>query len=275
MNSHPFTSNSKEPEISEIIKFFSFSHLLTPFLSSPSPSSTTTAQVKKTSAEALHSPPSVHIQSGAGAANRTSFGSTKSDNICLTSGCIHAASSILDKMEDGIEPCDDFYSFACGEFVESTMIPDEKVSVNTFSIIGDKLQEQLRSLISDKKDPKDSKPFNLAKDLYKACMNKTLIEERGLKPLVDITDNLGGWPVVKGGAWDPDSKWTWQWAVQEFRKVGYSMDYIFDFSIGIDLKKSTSRIIDVSRRFIFTVFRDVLRDLLRDVFTDALFLWIS
>lgn len=126
------------------------------------------------------------------------------------------------------------------------MIPDEKVSVNTFSIIGDKLQEQLRSLISDAVDPNDSPPFNMAKQLYKACMNKTLIEERGLEPLFNITDALGGWPVVKGDQWDSKSEWSWTWAVKEFRKVGYSMDYIFDFSIGIDLKKSTSRIIDVS-----------------------------
>lgn len=125
------------------------------------------------------------------------------------------------------------------------MIPDEKVSVNTFSIIGDKLQEQLRSLISDKVDPNDSPPFNLAKKLYKACMNKTLIEERGLEPLFTITDKLDGWPVVKGDTWN-ENAWTWTNAVKQFRQVGYSMDYIFDFSIGIDLKKSTSRIIDVS-----------------------------
>lgn len=77
-------------------------------------------------------------------------------------------------------------------------------------------------------------------------MNKSLIEERGLKPLFNITDKLGGWPVVVGDAWDDESAWSWTWAVKEFRKVGYSMDYIFDFSIGVDLKKSTSRIIDVS-----------------------------
>lgn len=130
--------------------------------------------------------------------------------------------------------------------MKETTIPDEKVSVNTFSVIGDKLQEQLRSLISEEIKPSDSEPFNLAKRLYRACMNKTLIEDRGLKPLIGITDKLGGWPVVLGDKWDPKSEWSWTWAVKEFRKVGYSMDYIFDFSIGIDLKKSTSRIIDVS-----------------------------
>lgn len=169
------------------------------------------------------------------------------DDVCLTAGCIHAASHALDQIDDSIEPCDDFYGYACGNFVKNTMIPDEKVSVNTFSMIGDKLQEQLRALISDKVDPNDSKPFNLAKNLYTACMNKSVIEERGLKPLFDISKSLGGWPVVKGNNWNKKNDWTWIQAVKDFRKIGYSMDYIFDFSVGIDLKNSTARTIDVSR----------------------------
>lgn len=201
--------------------------------------------MKKAAAEALQSPPGLHVnQNALPTVNKTK--KSDYDDVCLTPGCIHAASRALEFMDETVEPCDDFYSFACGNFVKETMIPDEKVSVNTFSIIGDKLQEQLRSLISDKIDPNDSPPFNMAKRLYKACMNKTVIEERGLKPLHTITDKLGGWPVVKGDQWDLDSEWSWTWAVKEFRKVGYSMDYIFDFSIGIDLKKSVSRIIDVS-----------------------------
>lgn len=165
--------------------------------------------------------------------------------ICLTPGCVHTASKLLENMDMSVEPCDDFYNFACGNFAKNTIIPDEKVSVNTFSIIGDKLQEQLRTLISEEPLPGESKPFTLAKDLYHACMNKTLIEERGLKPLIKISDTLGGWPVVKGDKWDEKSTWNWIQAVKDFRKIGYSMDYIFDFSVGVDLKNSLSRTIDV------------------------------
>lgn len=209
--------------------------------------------MKKTTAEALQSPPGIYTNQ-ASDVNKTNSKTNRNHNnhhkdtgdICLTAGCVHAASHVLDQIDDSIEPCDDFYGFACGNFIKNTMIPDEKVSVNTFSLIGDKLQEQLRSLISEKIDPNDSKPFNLAKNLYTACMNKSLIEERGLKPLRDISESLGGWPVVKGDRWDDESEWTWIKAVKDFRKIGYSMDYIFDFSVGIDLKNSSARTIDVS-----------------------------
>lgn len=95
------------------------------------------------------------------------------ENLCLTPGCVHSASNMLDQMDKNVEPCDDFYSFACGNFVKETIIPDEKVSVNTFSIIGDKLQEQLRTLVTDPILENDPEPFKLAKNLYKACINKS------------------------------------------------------------------------------------------------------
>lgn len=95
------------------------------------------------------------------------------ENLCLTPGCVHSASNMLNQMDNSVEPCDDFYSFACGNFVKETIIPDEKVSVNTFSIISDKLQEQSRTLLTDPVLEHDPEPFKLAKKLYKACINKS------------------------------------------------------------------------------------------------------
>lgn len=198
----------------------------------------------KSTAQALDGSPGSHINT-IDSRKPSNPSNRNTDNVCLTPGCIHAASNALDAMDPSVEPCDDFYNFACGNFIKNTLIPDEKVSINTFSIIGDKLQEQLRTLIGDEARPGEAKPFTLAKDLFKACMNKSLIEERGVKPLITILDKLGGWPVIKGNRWDDKSSWDWVEAVKDFRKVGYSMDYIFDFSVGIDLKNSTTRTIDV------------------------------
>lgn len=72
-----------------------------------------------------------------------------------------------------MEPCDDFYKFACGGFLDSTVIPDDKTSVNAFSVIVDTLLEQLRTSIEEKSPPNEPRPFRLAKDFYKACMNQS------------------------------------------------------------------------------------------------------
>jgi predicted metalloendopeptidase len=84
-----------------------------------------------------------------------------------------AASSILKNMDPAVEPCDNFYKFACGQFVRNTLIPDEKSTVNSFSTVTDELQEQLRTVIEEPISPQDKKPFRLVKNLFRACMNKS------------------------------------------------------------------------------------------------------
>lgn len=56
---------------------------------------------------------------------------------------------------------------------------------------------------------------------------------------------MGGWPAVIGDRWD-ENTWTWQNAALKCREHGYSTDYIVDFSVGTDLKNSSTKIIDVS-----------------------------
>lgn len=166
-------------------------------------------------------------------------------NTCLTPGCVKAAAAVLAAMDSSVEPCDDFYHFACGGYVRETVIPDDRTALNLFTEIGDKLNEQIRVLIDKPALESEATPFRMAKNLYKACMNKTLIEQRGLQPLIDQVESMGGWPVVRGDQWN-ETNWTWQKSVSDFRHRGFSMDYFFDFSIGIDLRNSTERIIDVS-----------------------------
>lgn len=184
-------------------------------------------------------------------------------DVCLTTGCVEASLSISKLMDQTINPCVDFYSFACGNFVNETIIPDEKSSVDTFSIILDKVQEQLRTLVSIPVNDSEIYPFKLVKKLYKSCMNtsmfsytfspcfliivfKGLIQDRGIKPLVDILDTLGGWPVVKGDLWN-ESSWTWQNSSLISSKIGYATDYIFKLTIAADRLNNTIRIIYVRK----------------------------
>ena len=47
----------------------------------------------------------------------------------------------------------------------------------------------------------------MAKRLYKSCMNETLKEALGLKPVQKVLDQIGGWPIVIEDKWDEDWKW--------------------------------------------------------------------
>lgn len=152
----------------------------------------------------------------------------------------------MDSLDSSVKPCDDFFQFACGNFIKNTKLPEDKYAIYPLSLITDKLQEQITKLITEEPEPNESKPFRLAKDLYKACNNLSLIEEVGVKPYLKIVDQLGGWPVVVGDDWNKDLKWSWVETIKQFSKIGYETSQILDFAISIDLKNSTKRIIDVS-----------------------------
>ena len=48
----------------------------------------------------------------------------------------------------------------------------------------------------------EPKPFQMARNVYKSCMDKERIEQLGSEPLKKTILDLGGWPVLMGDRWD-------------------------------------------------------------------------
>ncbi|RXG71041.1 Membrane metallo-endopeptidase-like 1 [Armadillidium vulgare] len=74
---------------------------------------------------------------------------------------------------------------------------------------------------------------------------------------------MGGWPVVVGDEWDEEA-FSWTNAIYTNRRIGYSIDYLIDFSVTVDVKNSSWRIIDLdqpplgmpSRKYLMKGFND-------------------
>ena len=56
------------------------------------------------------------------------------------------ASRILEAMDSTVDPCDDFFSYACGEWNRNHIIPDDMSSYNTFVKLREDLQSMLKGL---------------------------------------------------------------------------------------------------------------------------------
>uniref|UniRef100_T1IPL6 Peptidase M13 N-terminal domain-containing protein n=1 Tax=Strigamia maritima TaxID=126957 RepID=T1IPL6_STRMM len=173
-------------------------------------------------------------------------GRTDDNNVCLTKGCVVAAATLIRNMDENVNPCEDFFQYACGGFMDRTVIPDDKTSITSFVVLEEDLKQRLKVLIEQPKNNEEPESFWKIKDLYGACMNTSQIQEVGSKPLVDLINSVGGWPAVLGNSWNEEN-FNWVSTLYSFREVGITIDYLFDLSVSKDLKNTTYRLIELDQ----------------------------
>ena len=54
------------------------------------------------------------------------------------------AAQLINSMNPKIDPCDDFFEYACGNWNKKNVIPEDKSSYNTFEKLHDELQITLK-----------------------------------------------------------------------------------------------------------------------------------
>jgi len=140
---------------------------------------------------------------GDGNTNSTDPPPNKTVNVCFTRDCVITAAKVIQDIDLTVDPCDDFYAYTCGGWLESHFIPNEKSSVNVFSEIDDTNKKALRQIIegnwhipktpqnvsTDLPDPDeivDRQNFVKLKNFYNSCLNETHIDELGAEPLLPI-----------------------------------------------------------------------------------------
>jgi endothelin-converting enzyme/putative endopeptidase len=86
-----------------------------------------------------------------------------------------------------VGPCQDFYEFACGGWIEKTPIPaDQSRWVRSFNVMREENKQKLHALLDQaaagQVDPEDRYGQAVA-DLYAGCMDEAAIEKGGLAEL--------------------------------------------------------------------------------------------
>ncbi|CAH1782346.1 unnamed protein product, partial [Owenia fusiformis] len=109
--------------------------------------------------------------------------------------------AMIKHMDETVDPCDDFYEYACGRYLKENVIPEDKTSIGTFYSMRNKIVPKLRESLMEDIGPNDIEATIKAKDMYAACMNETAIENRGMTPMRDYINSLGGWPILGEVPW--------------------------------------------------------------------------
>ncbi len=96
-----------------------------------------------------------------------------------------AAESVVKTLDPSVDPCVDFYQFACGGWFQSFELPADKVSyTRSFSSIDERNEVLVKGILEDAAKKVDAKDDDKRiGDLYGSCVDTATIDALGAKPL--------------------------------------------------------------------------------------------
>ena len=81
---------------------------------------------------------------------------------------------------------------------------------------------------ADEQNPK--RGLRSPESVTRSLSSAEQLEKKGDKPLRELLQRVGGWPVVDGGQWNGEN-FDWVEQLIKFRKEGMTFDMIFDLSV--------------------------------------------
>ncbi|KAL4707121.1 hypothetical protein ACJJTC_011248, partial [Scirpophaga incertulas] len=110
---------------------------------------------------------------------------------CLTEECVSTASRILQSLNKEVEPCTDFYEFACGGWIKRNPVPEWATSWDQLALLRERLVSDLRDLLEEPDQPHLPESVRKAKTLYRTCIDVDKLEKDGIEPIQRVLVSLG------------------------------------------------------------------------------------
>ncbi|KAF2884559.1 hypothetical protein ILUMI_21598 [Ignelater luminosus] len=165
---------------------------------------------------------------------------------CKTDLCTNESIIILRNINPEINPCDDFFQFACGRKYLTDEINNNPVTDN------DKLIEQTRrdilKLYNEPIKREDHHVVNAMKMLFKTCVESG---EDSVARVKEVFDTIGGgWPLIEGSNWE-ETRFDWIEATYKLRELGYPFAIFLDVTVDDDPRNRHKAILKVKLPYYF------------------------
>ncbi|KAK2821656.1 hypothetical protein Q7C36_020999 [Tachysurus vachellii] len=166
--------------------------------------------------------------------------------MCTTPDCVTAAARLLQNMDQSVDPCQNFYQYACGGWLDRHVIPETSSLHSVFNILRDELEIVLKGVLETQNE-RDREAFMKAKVLYRSCMNESVIEQRKSQPLLKLIDSVGDWPVASED-WNNTAEESWSLEhMLASLNSHYNKKVLLEMSVWPDDRDSSRHIIHIDQ----------------------------
>src|SRR5262249_50803508 len=95
-------------------------------------------------------------------------------------------------LDRSVDPCVDFYQFACGGWRKANPIPPDQTRWGRFNELAERNRNELHTILEAVKDPRPGRTPIEAQvgDYYAACMDESTVEKQGLKPIEPVLKSI-------------------------------------------------------------------------------------
>lgn len=153
-------------------------------------------------------------------------------NDCRTADCLMAASSVIARSDPSENPCDDFWSYSCKNWITSTPIPDNRGSYSVVDQLKEKIYKRIRHSIDIISHDVDPGSYEMkVKTFYDSCRNMQNIERRFPEDLKRAIYDLGGWSLLKD--YTQSSQWDRMGVLSDLHSI-YGIPVFFQVTVGPD-----------------------------------------
>ncbi len=159
-------------------------------------------------------------------------------NLCSSDECIETAIEMTKYLNKSIDPCNNFYDFACGHWEEwhfqdylAQILYNGGSEYDQFVKLRQQVDKNLDSILSKTSKDKELNIIEQTINMYQNCKDNELPNPDFL---MDIINEIGGWPIVS----KINDDYKWQNAlVIIFAKIRRDIIITLDSTINTDSVK--------------------------------------
>ncbi|KAH8388533.1 hypothetical protein KR093_008933, partial [Drosophila rubida] len=141
------------------------------------------------------------------------------------------AAEIASFMNESVDPCDNFYEFACGNWARINSASGGKLTTGLFERLGDSLNRKVKHMLDNENEQLDTREDKQVRSFYRSCAGVTAIDAIYRSKLKELSATFGAMPALEGRRWK-ESEFDW---IETIGKIAYT--YGHTIIIGTDVSR--------------------------------------